>query len=45
MREENVGEMHDLQFMEIGEIRKNINKFNGLGRKVFGGFVNKVKEI
>ena len=41
MREENVGEMHDLQFMEIGEIRKNINKFNGLGRKVFGGFVNK----
>ena len=42
MREENVGEMHDLQFMEISEIRKNINKFNGLGRKVFGGFVNKI---
>jgi hypothetical protein len=33
-----------LKKREISKIKKNINKFNGLGRKVFGDFVNRVNE-
>jgi 8-oxo-dGTP pyrophosphatase MutT (NUDIX family) len=45
IKEKNEGEMHELQFIEISEIKKNINKFNGLGRKVFGDFVNRMNEF